>query len=112
MKKIIVNEQQIKKIIHRTINEQTENEKLIMAVQCFLNKMFKANLKVDGLSGDDTKTGSLLKKFQEKKGVDADGIWGEQTYNSLTNQEKQIFKDCIAETGGVIEKILNFLHLD
>lgn len=115
MKKIIVNEQQIKKIIHRTINEQTENEKLIMAVQCFLNKMYKANLKVDGVAtipNDESKTEKLLKNFQQKKGVDADGIWGEQTYNSLTNQEKQIFKDCIAETGGVIEKILNFLHLD
>lgn len=110
MKKIIVNEQQIKKIIHRTINEQTENEKLIMAVQCFLNKMYKANLKVDGVTG--TNTEKLLSRFQEKKGVNADGYWGNETYNSLTDQEKQIFRDCVAETGGVIEKILNFLHLD
>lgn len=110
MKKIIVNEQQIKKIIQRTINEQTENEKLIMAVQCFLNKMYKANLKVDGVTGPNTE--KLLSRFQEKKGVNADGYWGNETYNSLTDQEKQIFRDCVAETGGVMEKILNFLHLD
>jgi peptidoglycan hydrolase-like protein with peptidoglycan-binding domain len=110
MKKIIVNEQQIKKIIRSTINEQTENEKLIMAVQCFLNKTYNAKLVVDGALGE--KTEKLLMKFQEKKGVYSDGIWGEKTYDSLTEPEKKLFKDCVAETGGVMDKIMNFLHLD
>jgi hypothetical protein len=110
MKKIIVNEQQIKKIIHSTINEQTENQKIIMAVQCFLNKTLNAKLAVDGVSGENTE--NALMKFQEKKGVDADGIWGMNTYDSLTEPERKLFKDCVAETGGVMDKIMNFLHLD
>jgi hypothetical protein len=111
MKKIIVNEQQIKKIIHSTINEQTENEKIIMAIQCFLNKTLNAKLAVDGVMGENTE--NSLMKFQEKKdGVVADGIWGKETYDSLSEPERKLFKDCVAETGGVMDKIMNFLKLD
>ncbi len=115
MKKIIVNEQQIKKIIHSTINEQTENDKLIKAVQCFLNKKYKANLVVDGASG--TKTEKLLMRFQQEKlmnnqNINVDGIWGEETMSSLSEPELKVFRDCASETGGVMDKIVHFLHLD
>jgi hypothetical protein len=117
MKKIIVNEQQIKKIIRSTINEQTENEKLIMAVQCFLNKKYKANLVVDGASGKDTKTEKLLMRFQQEKlmngeEINVDGAWGEETMSSLSEPELEVFRDCVSETGGIMDKIVHFLHLD
>lgn len=115
MKKIIVNEQQIKKIIRSTINEQTENQKLIKAVQCFLNKKYKAKLVVDGASGENTE--KLLMQFQQEKlmnnqNINVDGVWGEETMSSLSEPELKVFRDCVSETGGVMDKIAHFLHLD
>lgn len=106
MKKIIINEQQIKKIIHTTINEQVEKEekaKAIKSIQCFLNKILNTNYNVDGWLGNDTE--NLIKRLQKLKGINIDGKWGPNTYSSLTNKEKVLFRNCVIENGSFLDKI-------
>lgn len=110
MKKIIITEQQAKNLMSKAINEQSESQKVNMAIQCFLNKTIKANLKIDGVLGQTSQ--KALQSFQAKKGVTMDAQWGKETYDSLTPQEIDIFKGCVSENGGIIDKVLHFIGLD
>jgi murein L,D-transpeptidase YcbB/YkuD len=93
------------------LKEQSSMEEVNMkkAVQCFLNKV-GYKVKVDGMWGDESK--KVLSQFQAKKGINDDGFWGPETFNSLNSNEKTIYKDCKSEHGDLLDKIISFVGLD
>lgn len=105
MKKILVTETQAKRLIENVINEQEESN-LNKAIQCFLGKLYKVNLKIDGFIGDQTKT--LIQKFQSQRGIyPADGMWGQETESKLNKSEMDLFKQCKSQFGDIFDKIFN-----
>jgi hypothetical protein len=103
MKKYIFTESQLKNIIKTQINEQTEEMNFKKAVQCFLNKLYKTNISVDGYHGE--KTEILIKKLQTSRGVwPVDGIWGPDTYNKLKPNEIEVLESCVSEYGDIVDK--------
>lgn len=113
MKKYIFTESQLKKVIETTITEQTAERDAKKAIQCFLNKVLKPSpkLTVDGLHGE--KTADAIAEFQGTKDyIDADGVWGYSTAQSMTPQEKAIFRQCVSDTGDLGDKIFHFLGID
>lgn len=114
-KKVIrLTEQDLTKIVHRVISEQTEERNFIKGVQRFLNKKLKLKpeLVVDGKTGPNSKTSEAIEKYQSMIRVfPADGVWGEQTWNSMPESDKKLLKDLIAEEGGLIDRFLNWLGL-
>jgi hypothetical protein len=109
MKKYIFTESQVKNIIKTQINEQTEEMNLNKAVQCFLNKLYKTNLVVDGDHGP--KTENLIKKLQTSRGVwPVDGVWGSNTYDKLKPNEIAIYRDCRSEYGDIVDKAAHGLR--
>jgi hypothetical protein len=103
MKKYIFTESQIKSVINTTISEQTNEMNLKKAVQCFLNKLYGTNIKVDGYHGDATE--NLISKLQSSKKVyPVDGVWGPDTVSKLNPKERELFDDCISEYGDIIDK--------
>lgn len=121
MKKYIFTESQMKKILDGVIEEQILTEQMEAlnakkAIQCFLNKVVGANLKVDGLHGEST--AKAIEKFQSKINgrqqfgdVEVDGVWGFNTGSSLTDKEKQIMRDCKSKHGDIIDKFLIWLGI-
>lgn len=115
MKKYIFTESQVKKILDNVIEEQVLTEQTSelnakKAIQCFLNKVVGANLKIDGLHGDDTS--SAIAKFQRtKRGLRMDGVWGPSTGMSLNDTEKSIMKSCKSKHGDLIDKFLILLGI-
>jgi peptidoglycan hydrolase-like protein with peptidoglycan-binding domain len=110
MKKIILSETQAKRLIDNMINEQDDNLNINKAIQCFLNKKYKAILKIDGYIGEQTKR--LIEKLQTEKNLyPVDGVWGQQTVSSLNKNELDVFKQCVADTGDVFDKVGRFLGL-
>ena len=93
------------------LKEQSSMEEVNMkkAVQCFLNKV-GYKVKVDGMWGDESK--KVLSQFQAKKGINDDGFWGPETFNSLNSNEKTIYKDCKSEHGDLLDKTISFVGLD
>ncbi len=93
------------------LKEQSSMEEVNMkkAVQCFLNKV-GYKVKIDGMWGDESK--KVLSQFQAKKGINDDGFWGPETFNSLNSNEKTIYKDCKSEHGDLLDKIISFVGLD
>ena len=105
MKKIIVTELQAKRLVDNIITEQ-ENNNFNKAVQCFLNKIYKVNLKVDGFMGEQSK--NLLERFQSQKGIyPADGVWGKETESKLSKNELTLFAQCKSQYGDLFDKIFN-----
>lgn len=103
MKKYIFTESQIKSVINKTISEQTDEMNFKKAVQCFLNKLYKTNISVDGRHGE--KTSNLISKLQSSRGVyPIDGVWGPDTYDKLTPKEVEVFEACRSEHGDIIDK--------
>jgi len=103
MKKYIFTESQIKSVIDRTISEQTQDLNWKKGVQCFLNKLYKAQLPIDGLHGEQT--AKLITKLQTTKGVyPTDGVWGPDTRNKLSKQEVDMLDDCMSEYGDIMDK--------
>jgi peptidoglycan hydrolase-like protein with peptidoglycan-binding domain len=94
MKKYIFTESQIKKVVDNVIAEQTDIQTTVAAVQCFLNQVMKANLMIDGKTGPGSQTDRALKKFQQQKGVNPDGVWGYNTQSTLAPQESKIWDAC------------------
>jgi len=93
------------------LKEQSSMEEANMkkAVQCFLNKV-GYKVKIDGMWGDESK--KALSQFQVKKRINDDGFWGPETFNSLTPQEKELYKKCKSEHGDLFDKIISFVGLD
>jgi peptidoglycan hydrolase-like protein with peptidoglycan-binding domain len=95
MKKYVLTETQIKKVVDTLINEQlTDMSSLVYTVQCFLRQNGYPKLVVDGKSGPNSQTEIALKSFQQKKGVEPDGQWGYRTQSTLTPQENNIWVAC------------------
>jgi peptidoglycan hydrolase-like protein with peptidoglycan-binding domain len=94
MKKYIFTESQIKRVVDNVISEQTDIQTTVAVVQCFLNQAMKTSLVIDGKSGPGSQTENALKKFQQQKGVQPDGIWGYKTQATLTPQENKIWAVC------------------
>lgn len=93
----------MKSIVINQINEQTEELNFKKAVQCFLNKLYKTNISVDGLHG--SKTENLIKKLQTSRSVwPVDGVWGPDTYKKLKPNEIEMFEDCVSEHGDIVDK--------
>ena len=117
MKKIRLTESQLKDIIKKIVLEQDEdpNHEMIRGVQRFLNEILKPspNLTVDGLTDNygKSKTNQAIARYQSKIGATSDGVWGEETWNKMPQNEKSRLKDLIAEEGGVISQFLNWIGL-
>lgn len=102
MKKIILSENQVKKVIDTLMSEQYYDRTMVKSVQCFLNTIIKANLVIDGLAGSNSLTEKVLKQFQtmkKQKGIDidVDGVWGYRTQSALTPEEQRIWKQCLSK---------------
>jgi hypothetical protein len=99
MKKYVLTETQIKKVVDSIIQEQTDIQTTTATVQCFLNQVMKANLDIDGKGGPNSLTEKALKMFQQKKVRDGhtiivDGQWGFNTQQTLTPEENKIWANC------------------
>ena len=105
MKKLILTESQVKIVVEHLMNESDEDlMNQNMAVQCFLNQKYRANIKVDGYIGDQTK--KLIERLQSEKGIfPADGMWGRQTLSKLSKSELGVFRQCTSQHGDMIDKI-------
>lgn len=104
MKKLILTENQISKVVGKVIEEQNQEIGIKKAIQCFLNSVLKINIKVDGLHGSATK--NAIMKFQNtKKGIISDGVWGYNTAKALNDKERSIYKACIKKHGDFFDRI-------
>ena len=111
-KKIIrLTENDLSKIVKRVIEEQdmrfeTQHTR---ALQNFLNDKVNAKLKTDGLLGDKTK--EAVRAYQSKIGVEADGDFGRNTYNSMPEEDKKLYREKLIDQAGLIDKFLYWLGL-
>jgi hypothetical protein len=102
------------------LSEQTEMVNINKAIQCFLNKKGIKDdegktLVVDGLIGrleDGSKSAQAISEYQGKVGVKPDGVWGFDTASAMTNEDKEIMKDCRSEHGDLLDKFLHLIGLD
>ena len=94
MNKYIFTESQIKKVVDNVISEQTDIQSTVATVQCFLNQAMRLSLVIDGKTGPGSQTENALKKFQQQKGVQPDGVWGYNTQKTLTPEENKIWAAC------------------
>jgi len=123
-KKILISEDERKRILslyekHKNlnlVNEQDEdpNHEFIRAVQRFLNDKIKAGLVVDGLTDNNmkSKTAQAIAKLQQQMGVyPVDGVWGSDTWEKLSKEDKKKLEDFVAEEGGLISRFLHWVGL-
>lgn len=74
------------------LNEQSDMHEKIIAVQKFLNEKLKLKLIPDGKTGPNSQTESAIMKYQTMIGVyPTDGVWGPNTEEKMTSQDKKIF---------------------
>jgi hypothetical protein len=100
MRKYILSENQVKKMIDKIMSEQTDIRETVASVQCFLNQVMSAKLVVDGKTGTNSLTERALKTFQANKNkqgfnIDVDGVWGYKTQQTLTPEEEKIWYSCV-----------------
>jgi peptidoglycan hydrolase-like protein with peptidoglycan-binding domain len=94
-KVIRLTEADLTKIVKRVIKEESEERKLTMAVQKFLNdkNVMNAGLEVDGLTGPNSQTEKAIMKLQSMLGVyPTDGKWGEETEKALEKKKPMWYK--------------------
>ena len=95
-KKVIrLTESDLKKIVTRVISEQSEERKLIMAVQKFLNdkKVLNAGLEPDGKTGPNSLTEKAIMKLQDiLKIYPTDGKWGSELEEVLEQKRPDWYK--------------------
>jgi peptidoglycan hydrolase-like protein with peptidoglycan-binding domain len=110
-KKIIrLTESELAKVIGKVITEQSEERNMTRAIQKFLNQKMKAGLEPDGKTGRNSATEAAISKYQSKIGVyPADGVWGENTWNKMPEQDRKLLKDLTAKEGGLVDTFLNWL---
>jgi hypothetical protein len=102
MKKIIITEEQFKNVLDNLITEQEEITRN-KVIQCFLSKLYKKPIKIDGFIGNETK--QYIQQFQSSKGIyPADGIWGSETSSKMTQQEKALWKLCVKQFGDLFDR--------
>jgi hypothetical protein len=110
-KKVIrLTENDVVNLVKRVISEQSEEYKFTRGVQNFLNQKMNAGLVLDGKTGRNSKTAEAIRKYQIKIGVyPADGVWGFNTWESMPEQDKKLLQTLIANEGGLIDRIYNFM---
>lgn len=113
MVKIIkLTESDLRRIVKKVINEQTEERNFIKGIQQFLNTK-GAKLVVDGKTGSNSKTEQAIMDYQSKIGVyPTDGVWGPDTWDKMPEKDKVLLKKLIAQEGGLFDRFLNFIGLD
>jgi len=107
MKKYVLSESQVKKVVDNLIQEQSDMRILNATLQCFLNHKdinikykLGAKLGIDGKAGPGSMTEDHLRKFQQAKiaqgyKIEADGQWGYRTQETLADNELYIWKSCV-----------------
>ena len=94
------------------LKEQAPDFEEKKAIQCFLNKVVKAGLKVDGMHGKATE--DAITKYQSMRKVyPADGVWGPETQKAMTksDSDRLTVEECAREHGTIIDKILKFIGI-
>lgn len=92
------------------LKEQAPDFEEKKAIQCFLNKVVKAGLKVDGMHGKATE--DAITKFQSMRKVyPTDGVWGPETQKAMTKSDILAMEECAREYGTIIDKILKFIGI-
>lgn len=102
MKKYILTESQVKKVVDSLIQEQTDDASLAAQVQCFLNQVMGSNLKITGrMDGMTKKQLIMFQQMKRKAGANivADGDWKYRTQSTLTPEEAKIWKKCVRKYG-------------
>jgi len=112
MRKYIFTETQLKNIVDNVIEEsiilteQEEEKKRKVAVQKFLNAVYKQlNLTEDGLIGPETK--KAIEHYQSKIGVyPVDGVWGPETEKKMPENHRKIFDAYIKESDDIFDRMV------
>jgi hypothetical protein len=123
MKKIIITESQLKKVIDRVLNEEDlTNYNFNNAVQLFLikKKITDSNnqpIKKDGSIGrlPNSKSAQAIAKYQTIIGVEPDGVFGYDTTEKMKTKfpnDYKLWLECKSEEGDLFDKGAHFLGLD
>jgi hypothetical protein len=123
MKKIIITESQLKKVIDRVLNEEDlTNYNFNNAVQLFLikKKITDSNnqpVKKDGSIGrlPNSKSAQAIAKYQTIIGVEPDGVFGYDTTEKMKTKfpnDYKLWLECKSEEGDLFDKGAHFLGLD
>jgi len=117
-KKVIrLTENDLTNLVKRVISEQNIDREFVRAIQRFLisKKITGDNrqpLVVDGKTDNNltSQTAQAISKYQAAIGCRRnDGVWGEETWNKMSPQDKQQLEDFVAEEGGVIDQFINWI---
>lgn len=111
MKKLVITENQTKKLIENILVEQSIERDANSVIQCFLNQKFKTNFPTDGIMGPNSK--KLIEKYQMLVGVPADGIWGELTAEKVKANKADfaLMRSCGYQHRDILDRIFMFLGL-
>ena len=125
MKKIIITESQLKKVVDKVLNEQSDltNYNFNKAVQSFLikKKITDSNnqpVKKDGSIGTlakNSKSAQAIAKYQSIIGVEPDGVFGYDTMEKMKTKfpnDYKLWLQCKSEEGDLFDKGAHFLGLD
>ena len=123
MKKIIITESQLKKVVDRVLNEEDlTNYNFNNAVQSFLikKKITDSNnqpVKKDGSIGrlPNSKSAQAIAKYQTTIGVTPDGVFGYDTMEKMKTKfpnDYKLWLECKSEEGDLFDKGAHFLGLD
>jgi hypothetical protein len=124
MKKIIITESQLKKVVDRVLNEaDLTNYKFNKAVQSFLikKKITDSNnqpVKKDGSIGTlakNSKSAQAIAKYQSIIGVEPDGVFGYDTMEKMKTKfpnDYKLWLQCKSKEGDLFDKGAHFLGLD
>jgi len=112
-KKIIkLTENDLRNIVKRVIQEQDENYKSNIIIQCFLNKKgikddAGQQLKLDGSIGrlPNSKSAQAIAKYQTIIGVEDEGVWGYDTSEKMPPADKKLYDACFIVNSGIIDKM-------
>jgi peptidoglycan hydrolase-like protein with peptidoglycan-binding domain len=110
-KKVIrLTENDVINLVKRVISEQSEERKIVMGIQKFLNQRINAGLVVDGKTGRNSKTSEAIKKYQSMIGVyPVDGVWGPDTWDKMPEKDRKLLNDYVAKEGGIVDRLYNFI---
>jgi hypothetical protein len=123
MKKIIITETQLKKVVDRVLNEaDLTNYNFNKAVQLFLitKKITDSNnqpIKKDGSIGrlPNSKSAQAIAKYQTSIGVAPDGVWGSETTDKMKTKfpnDYKLWLQCKSDEGDLFDKGAHLLGLD
>ena len=117
-KKVIrLTEDDLTNIVKRVISEQNIDREFVRAIQRFLisKKITGDNrqpLVVDGKTDNNltSQTAQAISKYQAAIGCRrTDGVWGEETWNKMSPQDRQQLEDFVADEGGLIDQFINWI---